>query len=339
MIGELAFTPSIFDELAHADGESWREQLRELGNAMFPRTAAWPVMVANLYEGSWHHIALKTARAVKEGKARVLCEEMLGNIGKILVHRPSAGEDWPPDDLAWGREALAAHAVEPIDRIVSCRAVQNILAREGHPIRCIDEVQASGFWGNISSQWSQPLTIPSQIEAIRKLTLHAEFICLITPHVRGAADDETEFTLQLIRAALRRPGGARPGEIEIHAEGPDNPASSDFAQRLQNSVGNTTRAILSALQTGQSVRLVLWPKLLDRYLIAGVFTETSSGVRLRSPRWGIAMQHIARTVDAREPKPPTSWSLLARAQLGDVFDRHCSGTSHMPLYSTIITGS
>ena len=305
---------------------------------MFPRTAAWPVMVANLYDGSWHSIAMKTAKAINESKARILCEGILENISKTLVHRPIAGADWPVDDLAWCREALSSHAVEPIDRIVSCRAVQDALAPEGHPVRCIDEVYAGGFWRDISSQWAQPQNIRSQIQAIRKLTLHAEFICLITPYVRGTEDDETDFALELIRSALRRPNGFRPVETEVHTEGPDNPTSADFAQRLRKSAFNTTASLLSVLQTGQSVRLVLWPpRLLDRYLIAGIYTETSGGTRQRSPRWGIAMNHIARRVDDREAKPPTSWSLMPRRQLGDVFDLYCTRTSSTPLHNSLVT--
>src|SRR5688572_16611687 len=88
MIGEFAFTPSVFDEEANPDSESWREQLRELGSSMFPRTAGWPVMVANLYAGSWHSVAGSTATSIKESKARVLCETLLDKIGKVLVQRP-----------------------------------------------------------------------------------------------------------------------------------------------------------------------------------------------------------------------------------------------------------
>ncbi len=337
MIGEFALTPSIFDEMANPDAESWREQLRELGNAMFPKTAAWPVMVANLYDGSWQSIAMATAEAVKECKSRILCEGILKNIGTTLVYRPIAETDWPSDDLAWGREALASHAIEPIDRIVSCRAVQDTLTREGHSVRCISEVHADGFWRDISSQWDQPLTISSQIQAIRKLTLHAEFLCLITPHIRGTGDDETDFTLELIRSTLRRPTGFSPVEIEVHTEGPD-PASADLAQRLRNLVGNTTTALHSALRTGQSSRLVHWPKLLDRYLIAGVYTSTSGGSRMRSPRWGLSMQHIARRADAHAAKPPTSWSLLNRSQLGDVFNRYCTGTPTGAQSDTLVAG-
>lgn len=336
MIGEFAFTPSVFDEEANPDAESWRDQLRELGNAMFPRTAAWPVMVADLYGGSWHSFAMTTVRAVKESKARILCEGILDNIAKTLVYRPIAGGDWPMDDLAWGREAVASNAIEPFDRIVSCSTVKETLTKEGHSVRCIDEVLAGGFWKDISSQWAQELNIPSQMRAIHKLALHAEFICLITPHIRGTGDDETDFTLELIRSTLRRPLGFPAVDIEVHTEGPDNPSSSDFAQRLRNCVGNTTASFLSALNVGESVRFVLWPKLLDRYLLAGVYTETSGGTRVRSPRWGIAMQHIARRVDAHEVKPPTPWSLMTRPQLGDVFNRYCTGTVIGALHDSVI---
>ena len=77
------------------------------------------------------------------------------------------------------------------------------------------------------------------------------------------------------------------------------------------------------LSPGQKVDLVLWPKLLDRYLLAGVYAEQSDGTKSRSPRWGISMQHIARKVDERTTAPPTPWSLLTRSQLLDEFDRYC----------------
>jgi hypothetical protein len=199
-------------------------------------------------------------------------------------------------------------------------------------------VQAEGFWRDISSQWDQPLTIASQIQAIRKLALHAEFLCLITPHVRGTGDDETDFTKELIRCSFRRPSGFPAVDIEVHTEAPDHPTSTDFSQRLTNAVNNTTTSLRSALRVGESVRLILWPKLLDRYLIAGVHTATSGGSRLRSPRWGVSMQHIARRIDALAAKPPTPWSLLTRSQLGDVFNRYCTGTPVNHQHASTITG-
>lgn len=338
MIGEFAFTPSVFDEAANCDVDAWCDQIRELGNAMFPRTAAWPVMVADLYDGSWHHIAVTTSEAIKTSKARGLCNGILQNIAYCLVRRPVAVDAWPSDDAAWGREAIASNRVEPIERIVSCRAVQDILAGLGHSIRCISEVYADSFWDDIDSQWDQELRIASQIRAIRKLTLHAEFLCLITPHIRGQNDDETEFAIEMIQSTQRRPQGFASVEIEIHTEAPDNSSSADFPDRLRRSVSNTSTSLQSALRKGQSLRLIHWPKLLDRYLIAGVYAETSGGKKIRSPRWGVSMQHIARRIDDRQTKPPTAWSLLTRKQLGDVFDRYCTGTPNGVSQDTPVSG-
>ncbi|WP_437200845.1 hypothetical protein [Planctomicrobium sp. SH664] len=49
------------------------------------------------------------------------------------------------------------------------------------------------------------------------------------------------------------------------------------------------------------------------------------------------MQHIARRVDQREIKPPTFWSLLTRSQLGDVFNRYCTGTPVNPMFDSLVT--
>ncbi|MBM4001544.1 MAG: hypothetical protein FJ297_18760 [Planctomycetes bacterium] len=326
MIAEFAFTPSVFDEQANPDGESWRKQLHKLGMTMFPMTAACPVMVADLRDGSWIYAASVRARNVADGTSKALCEELLTKIRDTRVRRPQAVDEWQDDDVSWCREAIASHSIEPIDRIVSCGAVQDMLAAEGHPIRCISEVEGKGFWHDISSQWGQQLTIPTQIQAIRKLTLHAEFLCLITPHVRGEGDDETEFAVKLILSSLNRPQGFRNVEIEVHSQGPGEPDGTDYKERLARFVENVKTRLRKGLGKGGSVRLLLWPKLLDRYLIAGVYTESSRNVRQRSPRWGLSMPHIARPSDARNAEPSkTPWSLLTREQLGDVFDRYSTG--------------
>jgi hypothetical protein len=323
MLAEFALTPSIFDEAAQADREIWRDQLTELGSNMFPKTAPWPVMISNLYGGSWDTIALSMVKAIKDPRVRVLCQNFLQNAATTLVKRPALG-DWPAEDaIEWGREAISSHGTEPIERIVACKPAHDVLSQECPFIRNIGEVQTGGFWSEVSSQWPQTLKIVDQVQALRKLCVHSEFLCLITPHIYGGSDDETDFALALIRSALQRPADFCPVEIEIHTEAPENPASSDFTQRLGKMVGAISKSLRSVLARGQQIRLVFWPRFLDRYLVAGVYTETSDEKRIRSPRWGVAMQHIARKADDRATKPPTSWSLLSKNQLGDEFQRYC----------------
>ena len=337
MLAEFAFTPSIFDEAVHADRETWRDQLHDLGSYMFPKTAAWPVMISNLYGGSWHNTALAMVKAIQDSRARILCQNILQNAAMTLVHRPALG-DWPGEEaIAWGRETITSHGTEPIERIIACKPAHEVLSQECRFIRSIDEVHDAGFWNGISSQWPQAFKIVDQVQSLRKLCVHSEFLCLITPYIKGGGDDETDFALALIKSTLQRPSEFHRPEIEIHTQGPDNPSSSDFPQRLNNVVQNVSGSIRSALAAGQKVRLVLWPRLLDRYLIAGVYTETSDGKRARSPRWGVAMQHIARRADDRETKPPTSWSLLPKNQLGAEFQRYCVGGATGHIHASVIS--
>ncbi len=323
MLAEFALTPSIFDESAHSDQEEWREQLRELGSTMFPRTAAWPVMISNLYEGSWENEALTLMKSIKDQKARLLCSDILTNIAKTMVLRPACGE-WPGDDpTAWAEEALASHDDFPMDRIIACKASYESLRSKSRSIRCIDEVQDSGFWKDVESSWSQTMKINDQILSLRKLCVHSGFVGLITPHIYGGGDDETDFAIELIKSSFDRPKAYGPVEIEIHTEGPKDPTSCDYEARLNNVVNGIAIAFRRVLNPGQMVRLIVWPKLLDRYLIAGVHTELLDGTRVRSPRWGVSMQHVARKSDERVTKPPTQWSLFTSKQLSDEFDRYC----------------
>jgi hypothetical protein len=324
MLAEFALTPSIFDETRHADKELWRDQLRELGANMFPRTAPWPVMISNLYGGSWESVALQVVQSIKDQKARVLCEDLLQNAAKTLVHRPVHHDDWPGEDgAAWGREAISSHSVEPIDRVVACRPAHKVLAAECRFIRSIDEVREPSFWNDITSSWSQTMKIGDQIDSLRKLCVHSEFLCLITPHIYGGSDDETDFVVKLIESCFRRPAGFVSVEVEVHTEAPDKPAGSDYPTRLANRTHALKSSWKQALIPGHKARLVLWPKLLDRFVIAGVYTELGPGKRVRSPRWGVSLQHIARKADERASIPPTHWSLLARKELGDQFQQYC----------------
>ena len=330
MHGEFAFTPSIFDQEAHKDCEAWREQLQELGHGMFPRTAAGSVMVSNLYEGAWYETALETVKSIKDQKARVLCQSLLKKIEGTLVNRPVCG-DWPEIDLAWGREAIKSDAVAKSDRIIACKSVRDALSPEYRKIRNISEVLDAGFWKDISSEFSVPSRIDEQVDAMRKLCLHSEFLCLVTPHIKGGHDNDTDFALALIQSVFRRPKGFLPPVIELHTEAPDKQASSDFEERLTSFLESISVAVRSALKSDQKVRLVIWPKLRDRFLIAGVYTKLSDGKLVRSPRWGVAMSHLARKAHDNEDRPPTPWSLLTSKQLGDEFNRYRTDERTKPI--------
>ena len=109
MLTEFAFTPSIFDEETHEDKELWLRELQELGASMFPRFSASPILVADLYEGSWHPEVTKVVAAITDHRARGVCQSLVTKISDLLVFRP-ARRDWPEDELAWGPEAAESAA-------------------------------------------------------------------------------------------------------------------------------------------------------------------------------------------------------------------------------------
>jgi hypothetical protein len=89
MLAELAFTPSVFDESVHEDKEAWRNQLRELGSSMYPRTSPSAVMVTDLYSGSWTVAVTAIVKSIKDSASRFLCEGLLKKFKDTTVRRPA----------------------------------------------------------------------------------------------------------------------------------------------------------------------------------------------------------------------------------------------------------
>lgn len=321
MLAEFAMTPAIFDDDAHGDKDVWLEQIRELGATMFPRLSASPVMVTNLYEGSWHPEVEKVIAAIKDHRARKLCQDLLAKLGQSLVFRPACNE-WPADESDWGREAMKSAGGEPIERIITSQVVYESLRREGHSVRCISEVHDSGFWTGIGADGTVPMRIADQVNLLRKLCVHSDFLCVLTPHIYGGSDDETDLIKEIVKSALRRPAGYQSVCIDVHTEGPHrNPGDPDFERRLAKCISNISQSFEAVLGKGQSVNLYVWPKLLHRYVVGGTMTEISGGRHARSPRWGVSLNHFARRGDSRE-LAPSPWNLLTRASLLDCFNRY-----------------
>ena len=332
MLTEFAFTPSIFDEDAHDDKEAWRDQLRELIASMFPRTSVWPVVVSNLYAGSWSSHVVPHVERIQDHRAKQYCRDLLTNMRRMLVVRPECGE-WPhEDDVAWCREAVATNQIEPIERIVSVQSTKDAMAAEWAFVRSIDEVQDSGFWRGIDSDASPRMVIAEQVNLLRKLCLHSEWVALINPYAFG---NEQDFSLQLLDIALNRHLDFGSIRFELHAQAPDVVDPIERQERQDRVTNNMERQIRPKLTGTNAVELFYWPKLLDRILVAGNYVEDSDGNARKTPRWGVSMSHVAHGVDP--DAPPTEWKLLRRERLDfwfrkfvaeDVVDRPMPITIH-----------
>ena len=312
MLSEFAFTPAIFDEDAHDDKEAWCDQIRKLTFSMFPDTSAWPVVVSDLYAGSWSSHIEAYVNSVKDHRAKKFFIEFATRIRERLVARPCCGE-WPnEDDAAWCREAIATHAVEPIDRIISIRKTKVSSGSDFSIVRCIDEVEDGGFWRDIHADASPRMVVAEQVQLLRKLCLHSEWVALINPYGFG---NEQEFTIQLTALAMQRNTNFGKLTIELHANQPDDTNPVEQARKQQNVTNNMVRLITPKVTAGNVAELSFWPKLLDRIIVAGNYAKKSGGIKRKSPRWGASMSHVAHCNDP--DVAPTEWKLLRR----DALDR------------------
>lgn len=136
--------------------------------------------------------------------------------------------------------------------------------------------------------------------------------------IRGGGGDETDVAISLANACLSRPSGYPRPAVEIHTDDLETTETS-----LSSMAEAIRRKIALGLRPGQKVRLALWQKkLLHRRLIAGVNTESSTGQRERSPKWGLAMDHVARKTDDPDSIDPAAWHLLRRDALGTLYSQY-----------------
>ena len=317
MLTEFAFTPSIFDEDAHDDKEAWRDQLKDLGRNMFPRVSAWPVVVSDLYAGSWNQVILKLVKTMRDDKARVICEGILKNIQKVLVSRPQC-RDWPDEDIAWAREAVASNAIESIERIVSNNSTKCALHDEYKMIRSLDEVEGGSFWRDITSDAHPLMIIDDQIKLLRKLCMHSEWVALINPYTSG---NEIDFALELLRTAKNRSAGFTSIKFELHTQEPKGNIDATVRQETLRKVTHfVSEKVCKILEASESVALFFWPEFKERRPVAGTYTTDSDGNKQKRPRWGVSMNHVAR---GRYPdSDPTHWNLLREEELGVWFRKY-----------------
>lgn len=321
MLIEFAFTPAIFDEQINDEADAWRSRLEKLGDRMFPAGYPCPIIIADLYSGSWKQEAAKHVRRIRNSQIRSDAMKLFTQIEKVLIDRPIANDDWPDDQEAWCKEAIAAENGEPLDRIVACRFAMETADPALKRVRCLSEVRDSGFWSGIPADDSPAMEIGKQIDALSKLSYHAGFLSLITPHINGGSDDESDFAVELIKSTRRKPGRGQTPLVEIHTKGPReaNPEDDAFTNYVSAVKGKLSRD----LGPGFEFTLFIWPKFTDRFVIAGDLTEDAGGNKIKRPRWAVSMNHVARRGDESRKLPPTDWKLLKNDRVGFLSAIYC----------------
>jgi hypothetical protein len=143
------------------------------------------------------------------------------------------------------------------------------------------------------------------------------------PYVYGQDHDETPFAAAVLRSAFTRPAEFSSVQAELHING-DGLAGT----ALNNVIHNIKHALRKKLPAGAEVLLCMWPKSLDRKLIAGRLT-TSAGATLRAPKWGISFNHVARPKD--DAGKSTAWAMIPTHDL-QTFSRDVDADSPAVLH-------
>jgi len=307
MLTEIAMTPHVFDAASNPDTEAWLECLGRVGQGFFPLSAPSPVIAANLQDGGWIEEVKTTIGRITDHRVRVKAQQVASRLKDIVVSRPTVNY-WPDDEKQWAEEAVGSHRAEPIGRIVMTDRLHQGYQAGGVICHALQSVCDDGFWTDIRNARQVPMDIPTQVGFLRPICVHSQYLALKLPHAEGSDDDETPFAAEVIGSAFRRPRGFPAVKVELHING------ERYRGNFTSLFHNIRHSLATKVPAGGEVLLCAWRGFIDRKLIAGVFRE-SAGQLLRSPRWGVGFQHVARPHDNR---PPTGWWLISKHDFAEI---------------------
>ncbi len=307
MYTEIAFTPHIFDEDCNTDNEKWYLGIYNLGQGLLPKTAAEPIILSDIYGGSCLNEAVANISRIKDHRVRVLAQSCAQKMSKLSVIRPSES-DWPQSEQDWLGECENSFVNFPMGRVLISNSHHQHIITQMPAFSIYDPADdQSGFWNDIQSQGRVNMNLDDQVNLLRPICVHADYIAIKSPQIRGGSDDETVFAARIIQSALNRPTNYP--EIKVIEFHLDDQHNSNHDNSVINII-QLVRRITAKSNTGLKINFYFWPHYTDRELVAGLLKNG-----IKSPRWGISMNHIARPADT---SGSTTWNIIAQKNLDDI---------------------
>jgi hypothetical protein len=300
MIKELAFTPHIFDEETNSANSKWHEQIRVLGEKMFPWCSPTPFVVSNLGEGGWDCQVNTYVGAIKTN-TKYLVQSLILQMKNIMVKHPLWG-DWPGDnEIEWANQALkiSENKFCPIERIVTTDAI----ALSMKNVYALNDITGSGFWNGLAPNNTLPMVISDQVKRLQILCVHAKYISISSAYLNDGKSDESDFVFALIQNIDSSTIHKERVHFDVHCQASSGLIKQDSPEVL-NLIGKFKKYAKYKVQ----IQLNFWDKIRERILLAGEKTAVSGETKMKV-RWGISMQHIARATDVNQ-NDQTYWILL-----------------------------
>jgi hypothetical protein len=303
MLKEFAFTPQVFDPNAAPNDPRWREYIQAIGIRLFTQPAP-PVIIAGLHATdsgcTWEHTTRTIVEAIEDQNLRLMAQQLLTRVVDVLARRPPCC-DWPgEEEPGWGKEAADSHAQQPLDLVVA-RDVRNI--PQLTPTVALADALSPGFWTVLQQEEPAPASLAQDVARFRSILVHSECILISAPYA-----STTDFALECIRQAARRPSGFRTPLIHVH--------QALGAGGSQDRRADWLRRQLAGIGAHSIVKWWFWPdkdKYRERVVLGGRLADLGGGKTKIAVRSGVAMTHVWGEGNPSDAEPATS-TLLSASQ-------------------------
>ena len=290
MLSEYALTPDIFDSTCYSNPETCDIFLQGLKEPLLQEA-----LVRDLRDGQWGQYIRDDLKRwhprTKELIKKLITQNRLRPFNSVLNNTPSNYKDWC-------LESLAAHAVEPLNGVIT----SNILIEEfkkNAKVASIEKLSSAPWWQNRSPSVRLKRNINDYLTCLHLVLTHANSLMFIDPHLDPTRPQYSDF-IKLLQAAQR---SGSPSFVEIHrvcyvGSGPDRviKTKDEWKEKFDSSI---TSSFSSA---NISIEVFIWDDFHDRYLITDII--------------GVLMPN---GFDVKNnPGDLTTWTRLGREERDDI---------------------
>ncbi len=311
MLAEFFMTP---DAMTDAYGGDGIDAVRELTGCFFP-TRATPLSLLCKLGDEWEKAtSMKIARIANVNHRQAamdLFKRLMSS--HLYVSRPTVSEGIKTEN-DWIAAGVASNRQAPMSKIVVSDQA-TVPESVGTSIR---DFVSDLFWEDLSNPRLVGREVVTQEQTLTAICTHSDWLLMRLPQIRGGNDDEIVTVKQIIRLSNDLPVGFRKTEIDLHV-------------CMQRNIPEQTliRAISSELSTlvkqGAQIQLTIWPEkhFVNRELLGGDNTKTSSGTIIRRPLWLITMTHVAvgSRAAANAGEAGNTWSLFSRKKAHERYEQ------------------
>ncbi len=318
MLAEFLLTP---DAMVDTYGRDGIDAVRELTGCFFPSRATPLALVCKLGDEWERATSIKIARIANVNHRQAAMELFKRLMSSHLyVPRPTVSEGNNSEN-DWIAAGITSSKLAPMNKIV----VSNQTTPPETLGTSINDFVSDRFWDEFPNPRLVGRETNTQERVLRAICTHSDWLHMRLPQIRGGSDDEIVTVKQIIKLSNQLPLGFRKTAIDLHV---------CMQQKIpeQNLICGISGELNSLVKQGVKIQLSIWPEkhFVNRELIGGDTTTTSSGAFVRRPLWLITMTHVAvgSRAAANAGEAGNTWSLFPRQK---AYERYEQMSQETPL--------